>query len=102
MRSDRVVVLVLVMCLVACDGSTLGPGDSGVRYRIENQCGYTVRVEMASGSDQLTIDDGAIGSFRSLDESPDETFVITGPTGSTIDVSPRAASFRLVNDRCPK
>lgn len=94
-------MLLLILVAGACHQPQLAPSDTGVTYEIVNQCGFAVDVQMKSGSDVITITEEATGTFRSLDEVPDETFLVTGPSGGQVEVSQGTARVQLVDEVCP-
>ena len=92
-------MLIVAATLAGCT-FPIGPSDTGISYVITNQCCFTVRVEMSTGSDILQVPNGESVEFQSIDRTPRETFVVTGPSGDSVDVSQGSESVRLVDDAC--
>jgi len=98
----RPLLLLFAIGVVAACDSNVAPADAGVRYTFVNRCDETLVIEMASGSDPIVLTPDESGTMRSLDETPDETFIVRRPDGTgELRFAPGSVRFDIVAPDCP-
>ena len=98
----RPLLLLFAIGLVAACDSNIAPADAGIRYKFVNRCDETLVIEMASGSDPMVLDPDESGTIRSLDETPDETFIVRRPDGTgELRFAPGSDRVDIVAPDCP-
>ena len=100
-RSSVAFTLCAVGVLAGCSAWESGEGGT-TTYTFSNQCGEDLTVSVASGDVEITVPTNETRSLDSVDQVPDEVFVVTTLDGSaSTRIVPGVATFTLEGEFCP-